>query len=111
MQIHSQFRIFEDPRVTAATLGAGAPVADQVMGKALRDALFLEHVGIEQLPRAMLLSAVLSTVVVVSLSRASFTRSPRRVASAVLIASAALFGLAWSLFPASPGGAAWLTYV
>jgi hypothetical protein len=111
MQIRSRFSVFQDPRVTAATLGAGALVADQVMGKALRDALFLAHVGIEQLPRAMLLSALLSTVVVVSLSRASFTRSPRRVASAVMIASAALFGLAWSLSPSHPRAAAWLTYV
>jgi hypothetical protein len=111
MQERAPFSIFEDPRVTAATLGAGALVADQVVGKALRDALFLAHVGIERLPRAMLLSAVLSTVVVVSLSRASVERSPRRVASAVLVVSAALFGLAWSLFPAYPRAGAWLTYV
>jgi ATP:ADP antiporter, AAA family len=111
MHNRSPFSMFEDPRVTAATLGAGALVADQVMGKALRDALFLEHVGIEQLPSAMLLSAVLSTIVVISLSRASVKRSPRRVASAVLIVSAALFALAWSLFPNYPRAGAWLTYV
>src|SRR5688572_9332806 len=111
MPNRSQFSVFQDPRVTAATLGAGALVADQVMGKALRDALFLAHVGIEHLPRAMLLSGLLSTVVVVSLSRASAKRSPRRVASAVMLASAALFALAWSLFPSYPRAAAWLTYV
>jgi ATP:ADP antiporter, AAA family len=110
MSTSSPFTAFEDRRVAAATIAAGLLVADQVMGKALRDTLFLAHVGIAQLPRAMLVSAILSGAVVVTLSRLARSRSPRRVASAALLASAALFALAWSLFPAYPRAGTMVAY-
>ncbi|HYG68585.1 MAG TPA: hypothetical protein VD838_13030 [Anaeromyxobacteraceae bacterium] len=102
---------FADARVGSATLAAAALVAQQVVGKALRDTLFLGAFGVALLPYAMLASAVLSAALVLALSRAAVARSPRRVARATLLVSASLFLLAWLLAVPSPRGAAIVTYL
>lgn len=102
---------FGDARVSAATLGAAALVAQQVVGKALRDTLFLGTFGIEKLPYAMIGASVLSGALVLALSRAAVARSPRRVARGAILSSAALFLLAWAVSGASPRAAALVTYL
>lgn len=102
---------FGDARVGVATVGAGALVAQQVVGKALRDTLFLASFGVESLPYAMIGAAVLSGALVLALSRVAVTRSPRRVARATLVLSAALFLLAWAVAGVSRHAAAAITYL
>jgi hypothetical protein len=86
-------------------------VAQQVVGKALRDTLFLGAFGVEKLPYAMLAAALLSGVLVLALSRAASARSARRIARTTLLVSAALFVLAWGISGPSPRGAAAVTYL
>jgi hypothetical protein len=100
-----------DARVRVATLGAAALVAQQVVGKALRDTLFLGAFGVAWLPYAMIAAALLSGALVVGLSRAAAARSARPVARATLFVSAGLFLLAWLLSGPSPRAAAAVTYV
>jgi hypothetical protein len=102
---------FGDGRVRAATLGAAALVAQQVVGKALRDALFLTSFGVELLPYAMLCAAILSGGLLMGLARAVRVRSARGVARTALLGSAALLVAAWLVSGASPQGAAALTYL
>jgi ATP:ADP antiporter, AAA family len=102
---------FADARVGVATVGAAALVAQQVVGKALRDTLFLGAFGVEKLPYAMIAAALLSGALVLALSRAAATRSARRVARAALALSAALFLVAWGISGLSPRGAAAVTYL
>jgi hypothetical protein len=100
-----------DPRVGAATVGAAALVAQQVVGKALRDTLFLEAFGVERLPYAMIAGAAVSGAVVVGLSRAASAHTPRRVAPGALGLSALLFLLAWGVQAFSPPLAAAITWL
>jgi ATP:ADP antiporter, AAA family len=102
---------FADARVGSATLAAAALVAQQVVGKALRDTLFLGAFGVELLPYAMIGAAVLSAALVLALSRAAVSSSAKRVARATLLVSASLFLLAWLLSGPSPRGAALVTYL
>lgn len=102
---------FADARVGAATLGAAALVAQQVVGKALRDTLFLASFGVALLPYAMIAASVLSAALVLALSRAAVTHTARRVARATLVVSASLFVLAWLLAGPSPRWAAVVTYL
>ncbi|HSD22632.1 MAG TPA: hypothetical protein VLC54_21450 [Anaeromyxobacter sp.] len=102
---------FGDARVGAATVAAAALVAQQVVGKALRDTLFLGSFGIGKLPYAMIAAAVLSGALVFGLSRAAVAWSPGRVARATLLVSATLFLAAWGVSSASPHAAAAITYL
>jgi hypothetical protein len=100
-----------DARVRVATAGAAALVAQQVVGKALRDTLFLGAFGASRLPYAMIAAAVLSGALVLGLSRAAAARSATRVARATLLVSAGLFLFAWALSGPSPRAAAVVTYL
>jgi ATP:ADP antiporter, AAA family len=102
---------FGDARVGSATLAAAALVAQQVVGKALRDTLFLAAFGVQLLPYAMIATAFVSAALVIGLSRAAVARSPRRIARGTLLVSASLFLLAWLLSGPSPRGAAAVTYL
>lgn len=94
-----------------ATAGAAALVAQQVVGKALRDTLFVGTFGVAKLPYAMIAAALLSGVLVLALSRAGAGRSARRLSRAALLLSAVLFLVAWGVSGLSPRGAAALTYL
>ena len=67
------------PAVTAAMLAAGALIAQQVVGKATRDALFLSSFHVSSLPLVMIASAVTSSLAVLGFSAALGRRSPARV--------------------------------
>ena len=76
------------PGVYAATAAAGAMIAQQVAGKAARDALFLSNFPATSLPPMMAASAVLSLMGVVYLSRLISRHSPARVVPLIFAASA-----------------------
>jgi hypothetical protein len=95
--------------VGAATAGAAALVGAQVVGKAVRDTLFIGTFGVEKLPLAMIGGAFLSGLLVLLVSRGAATRTATRVATVSLCLSAALLVGAW-LLP-SAGTTAILAYV
>ncbi len=100
-----------EARVGVATAGAAALVAQQVVGKALRDTLFVGTFGVEKLPYAMIAAALLSGALVLALWRAAAVRPARRISRAMLLLSAVLFLVAWGMSGPSPRGAAALTYL
>lgn len=102
---------FGDPRVAGASAAATLLLAQHVVGKALRESLFLAAFGVERLPLAMIGGAIGSGVLVVGLSRAAGRGSPRRLVFYSLWASGALYGLAWLIGFAFPRAAAVLTYL
>ena len=66
-------------------------IAQQVAGKATRDALFLSHFDITQLPKFLIVAAVLSMAAVLLTSRLLVIFGPTRVVSATFGLSSALF--------------------
>lgn len=88
--------------VALASGCAGLVITAQIGGKALRDALFLSSFDVSSLPLMVMGAAVLSMVAAMSVTRLFGTQGPRRVTSAMFIASAALIvgmGLAATAFP------------
>jgi hypothetical protein len=81
--------------VAAAT--SAAMIAQQVAGKAVRDALFLSSFEARLLPRVMALSAVLSLFVVAGVSRIVVVRSPATVMPLLFATSAIGLVLEWLL--------------
>ncbi|MCC7539976.1 MAG: hypothetical protein IT379_27395 [Deltaproteobacteria bacterium] len=102
---------FRDARVGAATTAAAMLVAQQVIGKALRDTLFIATFGVELLPYAMLTSAVVTGVLVAVMARVVVRRTPRSLAMATMLASAALLTASWVTASIAPAAAAALTYL
>jgi hypothetical protein len=93
------------------TIAAGAILAQQVGSKAVRDGLFLSQVSAAALPRVMLLAALLAVPIVLGVSYAISKNGPGRVACALLVLSAALFGTEWLLLPVMPAVTAWVLYL
>lgn len=90
---------------------AGAILAQQVGSKAIRDGLFLRQVSAAALPRVMLIAALLAVPIVLGVSYAISRVGPGRVATALMLVSAALFGVEWLLLPVQPANTAWLLYL
>jgi AAA family ATP:ADP antiporter len=79
--------------VLAATVAAAALIAQHVIGKATRDALFLSHFSADRLPFAMTASTVLSSGIVVLFARLIARLGPALVgARAFLLHSGAMAG-------------------
>jgi AAA family ATP:ADP antiporter len=97
--------------VVAATIAAGALVAQQVAGKATRDALFLSTFHVASLPLVMMASAVVSGAAVLAFSTALARRSPARVVPDALAAGTVLLLAEWALSLASPRLAAVAVYL
>ncbi len=95
----------------AAVLTAAALVAQQVAGKAARDALFLSSYRPNSLPLVMAAGAVLSLVAVLWLSRLMSRHSPARVLPVVLALSTCGLTLEWGIGFVSPATAAVLVYL
>jgi ATP:ADP antiporter, AAA family len=98
----------------AATLSAlcgMAIMAQHVGGKALRDGLFLSQFAVGELPKAMLVSAVLAIPTVLGVSFGMTRFGPDKVAPATLALSAALFAAEWALLPLHPHAIAGLVYL
>tara|TARA_R110002096_G_scaffold43472_16_gene117305 strand:+ start:370 stop:2592 length:2223 start_codon:yes stop_codon:yes gene_type:complete len=86
----------------AATLFALASatlmIAHQVAGKATRDAVFLSHFDVTELPKVVITAAILSMVAVVLMSRLLVVYGPWRVIPSAFGVSAVLFIANWWFF-------------
>ncbi|MBI2896377.1 MAG: hypothetical protein HYY06_22660 [Deltaproteobacteria bacterium] len=100
-----------DPAVLAAMLAAAMMIAQQVFGKATRDALFLSTFQVTALPKALIAAAVLSLFAVLAAARAMTLYSPARVVPVSFAASAALFLAEWGLSGPYPNVAAVAVYL
>ncbi|WP_437315110.1 hypothetical protein [Sorangium sp. So ce385] len=97
--------------VLIAALASGAMIAQQVAGRATRDALFLAAFGAADVPKVMAAGAALSFGAVLLLSRALLQLSPARVVPATCAASSVLLALEWALALRAPGAAALVFYL
>lgn len=86
----------------AATVTSTGMIAQQVAGKAVRDALFLSVYDVRHLPHAMAAASALSLVVVMGLPAITTRISPRRFLPVLFGASAALLVVERLLFSAFP---------
>lgn len=95
----------------AAMLSAGTLVAQQVAGKATRDALFLSSFHVRSLPLIMMGSAALSVLAVFGFSRAFTAHTPARVLPPALALSAVLLLAEWAMSGPFPRLCAVLVYL
>src|SRR3954468_4612940 len=87
----------------AAAATSSAMIAQQVAGKAARDALFLSSFHTASLPQVMAVGAVLSLGGVLWLSRLMTRHSPARLMPILFGMSACGFALEWLLgFASAP---------
>ena len=85
-----------------ALMSATLMIAHQVAGKATRDAIFLSHYDVTDLPKIVLLAAVLSMVAVILMSRLLATFGPWRVIPTAFVISALLFIANWWFYKQAP---------
>jgi len=85
-----------------ATIASAAMIAQQVAGKATRDALFLSSFNVRVLPAMMAASAVISLLAVVWLSRLMLRHSPAKVVSSAFAVGCATLLVAWALTFSAP---------
>jgi hypothetical protein len=97
--------------VATAMVCAAAVTAQFVVGKAVRDALFLEQVGIAALPMMIVATAIVSIVVVAASSRILRVMPSETFVPVIFAASAALLVVEWGLAYAAPRLAAPLVYL
>src|SRR5687768_724565 len=86
----------------AAVVASAAMIAQQVAGKAARDALYLSTFPVETLPAMMATSAVVSLIVVLWLSRLMVRHSPARVVPIAFATSGATLLGMWALSFVAP---------
>ena len=80
-----------------ATIACAAMIAQQVAGKAARDALFLSTLRIEHLPLMMATSAAVSLLAALGVSRLMVRYSPDRVVPTAFAVSGVLLLANWGL--------------
>jgi len=97
--------------VAPATVCAFAMIANQVAGKATRDALFLTSFDVTSLPRMVIASALLTMAAVPLASRALSRMGPRRLVPAAFVASAAAQLAIRALLDVAPRAAAAALYL
>jgi AAA family ATP:ADP antiporter len=94
-----------------ALISAVLMMAQQIAGKATRDALFLSHFDVIELPKAMISAAILSFAAVIGVSRWIVRYGPARVVPTGFTLSATLFLIEWRLLDSHPGVAAVILYL
>jgi hypothetical protein len=92
-------------------IASAAMIAQQVAGKATRDALYLTSFDVTTLPAMMAISAVLSIFAVLWLSRMLLRHSPENVVPASFAASGLVLLAAWPLSHHAPKPAAVAVYL
>jgi hypothetical protein len=97
--------------VLGATVAAAAMVAQQVMGKATRDALFLSHFPVSRLPLVTIASTLVSAAVVVLVTRLIQRRGPARVVPAALVVHAIALMAEWAAASRFEAAVAVVVYV
>ena len=95
----------------AAVVASTAMIAQQVAGKATRDALFLSSFGVSALPAMMGISALGSLLAVLWLARMMVRHTPARVVPVGFGASAATLLATWGLSFGAPRAAAIVLYL
>jgi hypothetical protein len=90
------------PGTLAATITSTGMIAQQVAGKAVRDALFLSVYKVHHLPHAMAAASVLSLLVVMALPTVTTRVSPRRFLPLLFGISAVGLGLERVLYSVAP---------
>jgi hypothetical protein len=103
----------ESPRslVWSASLASFLLIAQQVAGKAVRDALFLSSYAATALPAVMVASSLASVLAVIGFSRVMARRSPYQVAPLATALAALLLLAEWGLSFSSPRATAVLVYL
>jgi len=96
---------------TFALASATLMIAHQVAGKATRDAVFLSHYDVTDLPKMVITAAVLSMVAVIMMSRLLVNYGPSRVIPAAFGFSTFLFIGNWWLYGTAPARVAILLYL
>jgi hypothetical protein len=94
-----------------AMLAASLMVAQHIAGKATRDALFLTHFDVAQLPKVMMAGAGVSVAAVWLMSRLLPRYGPARLIAPLYLASALLLAVQWYLADAMPEVAAVALYL
>jgi len=97
--------------VRVASLASFLLIAQQVAGKAVRDALFLSHYTAAALPAVMVASSLASVLAVIAFSRVMARRSPFQVAPLATALASALMLVEWVLYFSSPRLASVLVYL
>jgi AAA family ATP:ADP antiporter len=105
------FEPLETPGANWAAATSVVLIAQQVAGKAVRDALFLSSFHAHSLPFAMASAAVLSLVAVLWLTRLMSRHSPAKVLPILFTLSAVGFALEWGVGLFLPRVSAVLVYV
>lgn len=75
--------------------GSAAMLAHQVAGKAARDGLFLQHFEPGDLPKMVVVAAVVSLVMAIGFARLSERIGPSRLVPLAFVLSAALHAIEW----------------
>jgi len=94
-----------------ATIASASMIAQQVAGKAARDAIFLSNFSVTTLPIVMAAGAVLSLGVSLVLSGLILRHSPARVVPTLFALSSAALLAVWAVSFAAPRGAALALYL
>jgi len=97
--------------VRYSLLTAMVMIAQQVAGKATRDALFLSQFDVRELPKLMVISAALSVIGVLLMSRLLALYGPTRLVPRGFAVSAALFLIEWWLLGQAPHAAVVMLYL
>ena len=97
--------------VWAATLCSFAMIANQIAGKAVRDAMFLSQFNVDLLPRMVVVSAVVSLVFVLLISRILRRYGPALLVRGSFGVSSLLLLLIWGALRSFPGAAAVALYL
>src|SRR4030081_1055584 len=92
--------------VVAAMVDTGALIAQQVAGRAPRDALFLSTFPVSSLPVVMIAAAVVSALAVLAFSAALSRRSPAQVVPVTIAAGTGVLLGAWGVH-LGPPAAVW----
>jgi AAA family ATP:ADP antiporter len=94
-----------------ASVAVGIAIAQQVIARASRDALYLAQFDATQLPQVMLATAVFSLVVALAGGHWMVQRGPRVVLIGLGLTSAAVFGVEGALLSTAPGAVAAANYI
>lgn len=103
-------KAIETPGTNTAATTSALLIAQQVAGKAARDALFLSSFPAAHLPAAMAAGAVLSFAAVYWLSVVMVRRSPATLLPILLAVSALGYALEWLLSYSAPSATALAVY-
>ena len=96
--------------LAAAMVCFSAVTAQYLIGRAIRDGIYLNRFDIKTLPRMMLVTSALSIVLAVANARVAARIAPSRLVPALFVASALFFVAEWAFIPQAQGLVAGLLF-